>query len=134
MIKELNCSNIYNISSFGAAIEGVKAIPFEELNLNAPADASQMSFIPTFKFALKTFVDEEFCHINNIITILSKGVFSPALLSAIVKSAFIYQYMQSEILEVLQKNYAPELAEPFIEKTKNAIKVVVELLQKNKLV
>ncbi len=134
LIKELNCPNIYNISNFGAAIEGVKSVPFEELNLNAPADASQMSFIPTFKFALKTFVDEEFCHINNIITILSKGVFSPALLSAIVKSAFIYQYMQSEILEVLQKNYAPELAEPFIEKTKNAIKVVVELLQKNKLV
>ena len=41
--------------------------------------------------------------------------------------------MQSDVLEVLQKNYAPELAEPFIEKTKNAIKVIVELLQKNKL-
>lgn len=134
LIKELKFPNIYNISSFGAYIEGVKAVSFEELNLTAPASTSQISFIPTFKFDLKTFIDEEFCNINNIITILSKGVFSPALLSAIVKSAFIYQYMQSEILEVLQKNYAPELAEPFIEKTKASIKVVVELLQKTKLV
>ena len=134
LIKELNHPNIYNISGFGAYIEGVKAVKFEELNLSVPASTSQVSFIPTFKFDLKAFVEEEFCHINNIITMISKGVFSPALLSTIVKSAFIYQYMQSEILEVLQKNYAPELAEPFIEKTKHAIKVVVELLQKNKLV
>ena len=134
LIKELNHPNIYNISGFGAYIEGVKAVKFEELNLSIPASTSQVSFIPTFKFDLKAFVEEEFCHINNIITMISKGVFSPALLSTIVKSAFIYQYMQSEILEVLQKNYAPELAEPFIEKTKHAIKVVVELLQKNKLV
>lgn len=134
LVKELNNPNIYNISSFGAAIEGVKAVTFEELNLNTSASNSQISFIPTFKFVLKTFIDEEFCNINNIITMLSKGVFSPALLSAIVKSAFIYQYIQSEVLDVLQKNYAPELAEPFIEKTKNAIKTVVEHLQKNKLV
>ena len=128
LIKELNYPLIYNISNFGAAIEGVKAVSFEELKLS-PANCNT-SLIPTFKFDIKAFIDEEFC---NIITVLSKGVFSPALLSAIVKSAFVYQYMQSDVLEVLQKNYAPELAEPFIEKTKNAIKVIVELLQKNKL-
>lgn len=133
LIKELNYPNIYNISSFGASIEGVKATPFDELNLNTTATA-QTSMVPTFKFQLKEFIDEEFCHINNIIGVISKGIFSPALLSAIVKSAFIYQYLQSEVLEVLQKNYAPELAEPFIEQTKKAIKSVVELLQKNKLV
>ena len=131
LIKELNYPLIYNISNFGAAIEGVKAVSFEELKLS-PANCNT-SLIPTFKFDIKAFIDEEFCNINNIITVLSKGVFSPALLSAIVKSAFVYQYMQSDVLEVLQKNYAPELAEPFIEKTKNAIKVIVELLQKNKL-
>ena len=131
LIKELNYPLIYNISNFGAAIEGVKAVSFEELKLS-PANCNT-SLIPTFKFDIKAFIDEEFCNINNIITVLTKRVFSPALLSAIVKSAFVYQYMQSDVLEVLQKNYAPELAEPFIEKTKNAIKVIVELLQKNKL-
>ncbi len=132
LIKELNYPEIYNISNFGAAIEGVKAIAFEDLKLT-PAHPN-LSLIPTFKLDLKTFIDEEFCNINNIITILSKGVFSPALLATIVKSAFVYQYLQSEVLEVLQKNYAPELAEPFIEKTKSAIKTIVDLLQKNKLV
>lgn len=132
IIKELNYSEIYNISGFGAAIEGVKPILFEELTLSTAN--CNTSLIPTFKIELKEFIEEEFCNINNIITTISKGIFSPALLAAIVKSAFIYQYMQSDVLEVLQKNYAPELAEPFIEKTKNAIKVVVELLQKNKLV
>ena len=65
---------------------------------------------------------------------LSKGVFSPALVNTIIKSVFIYQYMQRDILNVLQKNFPPEIAEKFISDTKNAIKIVVELLQKNKLI
>ena len=65
---------------------------------------------------------------------LSKGIFSPALISTIIKSVFIYQYMQAEILEVLQKNFEPQYAEEFIEKTKNSIKVVVETLQKQQLI
>ena len=73
LIKELNYPEIYNISNFGAAIEGVKAIAFEDLKLT-PAHPN-LSLIPTFKLDLKTFIDEEFCNINNIITILSKGVF-----------------------------------------------------------
>lgn len=134
LIKELNYSEIYNLSSFGAVIEGVKSISFEQLNLNIQVNTVPIAFAKTFKLDLKSFMEEEFCYINNIITMLSKGVFSPALLAAIVKSGFIYQYMQSDVLNVLQKNYAPELAEPFIENTKNSIKVIVELLQKNKLV
>lgn len=134
LIKELNYSEIYNISSFGAHIEGVKSTSFESLELNTPASMAPRAFVQPFKFELKAFIDEEFCNLNNIITMLSKGAFSPALVTSVVKSAFVYQYMQSEILEVLQRNYAPELAEEFIEKTKAAIKAVVEQLQKNKLV
>lgn len=134
IIKELNYPQIYNLSDFGAAIEGVKPANLESLNLDTPANVAAIAFTKAFKFDLKAFIEEEFCYINNIITMISKGIFSPALLTAVVKSSFIYQYMQSEVLNVLQKNYAPELAEPFIENTKNSIKVVVELLQKNKLV
>lgn len=134
LIKELNSPEIYNLSNFGAYIEGVKAVKFEELTFNLSASMSPVSFVQPFKFELKQFIDEEFFHINNIITMLSKGVFSPALVASIVKSVLIYQYLQSEVLEVLQKNYAPELAENFIEKTKNSIKIIVELLQKNKMV
>lgn len=134
LIKELNYSEIYNISSFGAYIEGVKSIKFDELSLDNVASTSVLNLVKPFKFEIKNFIDEEFCNINNIITMLSKGIFSPALLSSVVKSSFIYQYLQSEILEVLQKNYAPNLAEPFIQKTKLAIKTIVELLQKNKMV
>ena len=55
-------------------------------------------------------------------------------MNSIVKSASVYQYMQMEVLTVLQKNFDPQLAEDFIAKTKLAIKTVVELFQKNKLV
>ena len=65
---------------------------------------------------------------------LSKGVFSPALVSSIVKSVLVYQYMQAEILTVLQRNFDPELAQKFIDNTKVAIKTIVEQLQKNRLI
>jgi hypothetical protein len=42
--------------------------------------------------------------------------------------------MQSDILTVLQMNFSPDIAEDFINKTKNAIKVVVEILQRNKMI
>ena len=87
-----------------------------------------------FKIELKAFMQEEFCHINEIITMLSRGSFSPALVSVIVKSMLVYQYLQADVLKVLQKNFDPELAQQFIENTKVAIKKIVEQLQKNKLI
>ena len=134
LIKDLKFQEIYNISSFGALLQGVKNVSFDELELSSVATMSPVSFIPTFNFKMKEFIDEEFFHINTVISLLSKGVFSPALVNAIVKSTLVYQYMQAEVLEVLQKNFAPELAESFVEKTKVAIKTIVELLQKNKLI
>ena len=108
---------------------GVKNVPFEDINLTS-ASLSQLAFVKPFKFELEEFVQNEFYNINQIISHLSKEVFSSALVSAIVESAFVYQYMQAEVLEVLQKNFAPELAQGFIAKTKTSIKKVVELLQK----
>jgi hypothetical protein len=72
--------------------------------------------------------------INNVITILSKGSFSTALVSEIVKSVLIYQYMQADVLQVLQKNFDTELAQTFIDNTKSAIKAIVEQLQRNRLI
>lgn len=134
LIKQLNYTEIYNTTSFGAHIEGVKTATFDRLVL-APLPAIQpAAFVQPFKFEIKEFMEDEFRNINEIISMLSKGVFSPALVSSIVKSVFIYQYMQSDILTVLQKNFAPELAEDFINKTKSGIKTVVEQLQKNSLI
>ena len=53
--------------------------------------------------------------INNIISLLSKGVFSPALISSIVKSSLVYEYMQADIIQVMQSKFDPNLAEEFIE-------------------
>ena len=86
------------------------------------------------KLDLKSFIDDEFKTINDIISILSKGVFSSALVSTIVKSVLVYQYMQADVVNVLQKNFSPDLAESFIEKTKLSIKAIVEQLQKNRLI
>ena len=87
-----------------------------------------------FVFEYKDFMQEELSQINNIISILSTRIFSQALISAILKSTFVYQYMQADILNVLQKNFAKELAEDFIEKTKNSIKEIISLLQSEKLI
>ena len=134
LIKELDYSEIYNISSFGALIEGVKNITFADLNLETARNLSSLAFVEPFDFDIQEFMQEEFKSINAIIETLSQGVFSPALVASIIKSVFVYQYMQAEILNVLQRNFDPELAQKFIDNTKLAIKIVVEELQKNKLI
>lgn len=134
LIKELDYSEIYNISSFGALIEGVKNITFADLNLETARNLSSLAFVEPFDFDIQEFMQEEFKSINAIIETLSQGVFSPALVASIIKSVFVYQYMQAEILNVLQRNFDPELAQKFIDNTKLAIKIVVEELQKNRLI
>jgi hypothetical protein len=134
IIKELKYTEIYNLSKFGAAIEGVKPTEFEYLNLFTPANTVALATLTPFKVELQDFIQDEFFNINNIISLLSKGVFSPALVSSIVKSVLVYQYMQREILTILQRNFEPEIAEDFIAKTKSAIKVIVETLQQYKLI
>ncbi len=134
LIKELNYSEIYNISSFGALIDGVKNTSFENLDLQTHAGMQPVAFVQPFKFNVQEFMQEEFAGINAIISMLSKGVFSPALITSIVKSVLIYQYMQAEVLQVLQRNFDPELAQKFIDNTKIAIKTIVEKLQKNRII
>ena len=72
--------------------------------------------------------------INNVITLLSKEVYSPALIASIAKSSLMYQYMQAEILKAVQLKFASEYAEEFMEKTKIAIKNIINHLQKNHLI
>ena len=134
LVKELKFDEIYNISSFGAYINGIKPAKFEEIIPYQKASLQSLAFVSPFKFKLQEFMQEEFFNINNIISMLSKGIFSTSLVNSIVKSVFIYQYMQSDVLNILQKNFDTELANEFIEKTKLAIKTVVNLLQKNKLI
>lgn len=134
LIKGINTCELYNLSSFGAQINGMKNITFDDLNLNAPANMVQLAFVEPCSFNIKEFIQEEFKEINNIISLLSKGSFSSALVSAMVKSVFVYQYMQADILKVLQRNFAPDLAEDFINETKKSIKAIVDILQKNKMI
>ncbi|MBE7710936.1 MAG: motility associated factor glycosyltransferase family protein [Cyanobacteria bacterium SIG31] len=134
LLKDLNYSEAYNISSFGAHIAGFKNVQFDDIQLVTTSSMQPTVFVEPIKFNIKDFMQDEFKEINNIISLLSKGGFSPALVSAIVKSALIYQCMQADVLKVLQKNFEAELAENFIEKVKSSIKYVVELLQKNKLI
>lgn len=134
LIKSLNFSEIYNTTTFGAYIEGIKNVSFEEICSQNSSQTSQINFVQPIKLDLKSFIDDEFKTINDIISILSKGVFSSALVSTIVKSVLVYQYLQADVVNVLQKNFSPDLAESFIEKTKLSIKAIVEQLQKNRLI
>ena len=135
-IKDLDIKEIYNTSSFGANIEGMKNITFDEIPLSFTLNATSIILgeARPFKFEINEWAQQELFLINNVINLLSKGVFSPALISAIVKSSLLYQYMQSDILKVLQSKFNSDNADEFIEKTKTSIKVVVELLQKNRLI
>ena len=112
----------------------MKNVSFEDMNLSVHSSISPISFAQPFKFEIKDFIQEEFYNINNIIATLSKGVFSSSLVSSVVKSTLVYQYLQAEVVTVLQKNFDEELAQTFIEKTKVAIKTIVDYLQKNKLI
>ena len=134
IIKDLDYSPIYNISSFGANINGTKNTKIEDINIALKANTTYVDAVNAFKFNIKEFIDEEFFHINNIIAMLSKRTFSPALVSAVTRSILVYQYLQADVLTVLQRNFDEELAEKFIENTKIAIKTIVEQLQRNKLV
>lgn len=133
ILKDLNYTEVYNITSFGAAIPGMKNVDFDSIGLYDKASLAPATLLDPFKLNFKDFIQEEFFIINNIIAILSKGVFSPALISSVTKSSLLYQYLQADVLNVLQKNFAPELAQDFIEKTKSAIKQIVEILQRNRL-
>lgn len=136
IIKDLGLTEVYNTTSFGAQIDGMKNAGFDEIPLFFASSGTPfiLGEVKPFKFETKDWTQEELFLINNVIALLSKGVFSPALISSIVKSSLLYEYLQANILTVLQSKFAPELAESFIEQTKAAIKVVVESLQKNYLI
>ena len=112
----------------------MKNTSFDNLGFYDQISMSPTTMLEPFEINLKDFMQEEFHIINNIIAMLSKGVFSPALVSTIVKSSLIYQYMQADVLNVLQRNFDQELAQQFIEKTKTSIKFIVETLQKNRMI
>ena len=124
LIKETGYSEVYNLSSFGAYIEGTKNVKFDDLYLYAPAVNVSLEDIKYRKFDVTDFVQEEFKNINNIISMLSKSTFSPALVSSIVKSVLVYQYMQADIVGVLQSNFEERRAQDFIDKTKSSINLM----------
>ena len=126
LIKDSGYTEIYNTTSFGAAIEGMKNVPFENIPLNSISNTTSIT--------LGEINPSELQLINEVIEMLSKGIFSPALVSAIVKSSLLYQYMQADILNVLQSKMADNLAEKFIEDTKVGVKTVIDMLQKNYLI
>ena len=90
--------------------------------------------VQPFKFETKKWTENELSLLNDIIELLSQNTFSSALVAAIVKSPMMYQYMQVDILEVLQKNMADEIAESFITRTKEGVKFIVDSLQTNGLI
>ena len=136
LIKDLNIKDVYNTTSFGAAIEGMKNVASEDIPLFLSTTGVNLILAEAkpFKIETKDWTQEELFLINNIISLLSKGVFSPALISSIVKSSLVYEYMQADIIQVMQSKFDPKLAEEFIEKAKAAIKAVVEYLQKYRLI
>lgn len=136
LIKDLGFDEIYNTTSFGAYIEGMKNVRFEEIPLlfSSMGTPFILGEVQRFKFKTEDWANEELRLINGVISVLSKGVFSPALVSSIVKSPLMYQYMQADILKVLQAKMESESPEEFIQKTKVAIKDIVDSLQKNRLI
>ena len=136
LIKDMEFSEIYNTTSFGAKIEGVKNMPFDKIPLFSVSNTTAIVLgeAKPFKLDIKDWTQDELLLINNIITYLSKGTFSPALVSSITKSQLMYQYMQADILQVLQSGMDDSLAEGFINRTKEGIKYIVDVLQKNQLI
>lgn len=136
LIKDSKYTEIYNTTSFGAYIEGMRNVPFDNISLlnTSNTTAIILGELSPFKFETKEWSQEELFLINSVIANLSKGVFSQALVSSILNAPILYQYMQADILKVLQPTISEELVSDFISKTKVAVKGVIDLLQKNKLI
>ena len=136
LIKELNYASAYNTSSFGANIPGMKNKPMDSIPLFGISNTTSILLgeVQPFKLETKDWAQDELLLINEIISLLSREEFSTALVSAIAKSPLMYQYMQADLLKVLQSQMADELAESFIATAKEGIKYIVELLQKNNLI
>ncbi len=136
LIKELNFVSTYNTSSFGANIPGMKNTPIDKIPLFGISNTTAIILGEAKPFKLETqdWTQGELALINEVIALLSRGEFSPALVASIAKSPLMYQYMQADILEVLQSKMADGLAEGFIAKAKEGIKYIVEALQQNNLI
>ena len=136
LIKDLGYTNVYNTTSFGALIPGMKNAKFETILLQGLSNTTSMKLgdVQPVKYATEKWTQEELALINQVIEIMSKGVFSPALISSVVKSPLLYLFMQADILKVLQSKMDDGLAEGFIAKAKEGIKCVIEILQRNKLI
>ncbi len=136
ILKDLGLSEVYNLTDFGAYIEGMKYVSFEEIPLFLPSIGTPIILgeANEIKFDINSWSQHELFLINNVITLLSKNIFSPALVSSVVKSSLLYEFLQADILKIMQAKFDNSLAEDFIEKTKFAIKKVVEYLQKLRLI
>ena len=136
LIKDLNYTEVYNTSSFGALIPNTKNAKLDSIFLMGISNttAIKLGEVQPFKFETESWTKDEFALINNVIELLSKATFSPALVASIVKSSLLYQYMQADILQALQTKMADSMAEEFINKTKEGIKFVVDGLQRNSLI
>jgi hypothetical protein len=136
LIKEYNITDIYNTTSFGAAIQGMKNVPFENISLLTVSNTTSLILGDVKPFTLETsaWTKQELYLINNVIALLAEEAFSPALVSSIVKSPILYQYLQAEVLKALQSRMEDSMALEFIENAKAAIKDIVELLQINGLI
>ena len=136
LIKDLEYTNVYNTTTFGALIPGMKNSKFESISLQGLSNTTSMKLgeAKPVKFETEQWTQDELALINCIIELMSKGTFSPALVSSVVKSPLMYLFMQADILQVLQSKMDNSLAEGFIAKIKEGIKYVVELLQNNKLI
>ena len=136
LIKDLDYKEIYNTTSFGALIPGMKNAKLDSIMLLAISNTTSIKLgeAGIVKIDTAQWTQDELAAINHIIEFLSKNMFSPALVTAVVKSSLMYQYMQAEVLKTLQSNFDDSCAEDFIAETKNSIKCVIELLQQNNLI
>ena len=137
LIKELKVtSEIYNTTSFGAAINGIKNVKFEDIHLSGISTGIPfiLGELTPFKLNLEEWTKEELKMINEIISLISKNVSPTVLISAIVKSPLMYQYMQADILEILQNKMRIDNPDELIQKTKIAIKDIINNLQNYKLI
>ena len=136
LIKELHYASVYNTSSFGALIPGMRNIPIDKISFMGISNTTAIILgeVSPFKLNIKSWTEKELLLINDIIALLSSGEFSPGLVSSVAKSPLLYLYMQAEILEVIQSGLDERLAEGFINKAKEGIKFIIDSLQQNNLI
>ncbi len=131
IIKTKGLKNLYNITDFGAYIEGMNYTTFDNINIygSKPDVNEYIKSIEPANINLKSCLDKEkeiLININN--NILGHSPINLILKKIIENSALLNEYLQLELMEYTRNADSPEAKDEFLSKCILAIDKLLAII------